>query len=336
MESYDVVIVGAGPGGLRCAEVLGDKGLRVLILEKKNTIGAKTCAGGLTVLDKNFPLPLHKTLIFRECRAVLNGKAYVVYPEYPIHTIDRIDLGQYQLNLLRRYENITVRTAATVRGITDLHVLVDEEKEISYRYLVGADGSTSTVRRYLGLKNRLFMGMHYVLPEVQERMVWFFQPGLLGSGYGWIFPHRAFTSAGVYFNPARMSAKTARKALDRLLDDYGIDYRGADFSAAPVNCLYRGIKFGNIFLVGDAAGLVSACTGEGISYALTSGEDVGRHLLDNTYAFDQIRKMLTYKRRQEFILSVFDSLPFLQTALFGLFVAFIRRPGFQRFYAGDT
>jgi len=178
--------------------------------------------------------------------------------------------------------------------------------------------------------------MHYVLPEAHERMVWFFQPRLLGSGYGWIFPHRTFTSAGVYFNPTLITAKKAREALDRLLDDYGIDYRKADFSAAPVNCLYRGIKFRNVFLVGDAAGLASACTGEGISYALTSGEDVGRHLVDNTYAFDHIRKVLIYKRRQEFILSVFDGLPFLQTAFFRLFLAFIRKPGFQRFYIGDT
>jgi flavin-dependent dehydrogenase len=34
-EKYDVVIVGAGPGGLRCAEVLGEEGKNVLIVEKK-------------------------------------------------------------------------------------------------------------------------------------------------------------------------------------------------------------------------------------------------------------------------------------------------------------
>jgi geranylgeranyl reductase len=179
------------------------------------------------------------------------------------------------------------------------------------------------------------MGMHYEIPEVHEKMVWIFHPGLLGSGYGWIFPHRTYTSAGVYFNPIRISAQKAREALNELLDDYGIDYRNARFAAAPVNCLYRGIKFGNIFLVGDAAGLVSACTGEGVAYALTSGEDVARHLLDTAYDFDNIRKILTYKKRQEFILSVFDGLPFLQTFLFRVFIELMKRPRFQRFYGGD-
>ena len=334
MEFYDVVIVGAGPGGLKCAEVLGGRDLSVLILEKKDTVGGKTCAGGLTVLDKNFPLPLHKILTFRECRAVLNGKTYIVCPEHPIHTIDRIDLGQYQLDLLRRYENITVRTATAVRDITARHILADEEKKISFRYLVGADGSTSIVRRYLGLESSLYVGMHYVLPEVHERMVWFFQPRLLGSGYGWIFPHRTFTSAGVYFNPTLITAKKAREALDRLLDDYGIDYRKAGFSAAPVNCLYRGIRFGNIFLAGDAAGLVSASTGEGISYAMVSGADVARHLLDHTYDFDNIRKILSVKRRQELVLSLFDRLPYLQTTLFRIFFRLIKIPGLRKYYSG--
>jgi geranylgeranyl reductase family protein len=335
MESYDVVIVGAGPAGLKCAEALGGTGLSVLVLEKRNTIGQKTCAGGLTVLNKNFHLPFDMTLTFREYLIILNGKEHVLASAHPIHTIDRVDLGQYQLGLVRRHENITIRTDTAVRDITDTNILTDGGNKIAYRYLVGADGATSIVRKYLGLENRLYMGMHYVIPEVHEKMVWIFHPGLLGSGYGWIFPHRSYTSAGVYFNPNRISPQKAREALNELLDDYGIDYRNARFAAAPVNCLYRGIKFGNIFLVGDAAGLVSAGTGEGIAYALTSGEDVARHLLDTDYDFDNIRKILTYKKRQEFILSVFDRLPILQTFLFRVFGKLIKKPRFQKFYGGD-
>jgi geranylgeranyl reductase len=250
MESYDVVIVGAGPAGLKCAEVLGGSGLNVLVLEKKDTVGQKTCAGGLTVLNKNFLLPFDKTLTFREYHIVLNRKEHVLASAHPIHTIDRVDLGQYQLGLVRRHENIMIRTTAAVRGITDTHILTDEGKKIAYsiRY---ADGATSSVRKYLGLENRLYMGMHYVIPEVHEKMVWIFQPGLLGSGYAWVFPHRSYTSAGVYFNPVRISAQKAREALNELLDDYGIDYRNA-LAAAPVNCLYKGIKFEYLF-AGDAA-----------------------------------------------------------------------------------
>jgi heterodisulfide reductase subunit A-like polyferredoxin len=46
---------GCRPAGLKCAEVLGGTGLSILVLEKNNTIGQKTCAGGLSVLDRKFP-----------------------------------------------------------------------------------------------------------------------------------------------------------------------------------------------------------------------------------------------------------------------------------------
>jgi len=334
MEFYDVVIVGAGPAGLKCAEVLGGTNLSVLLLEERDTIGQKTCAGGLTSLARNFSLPLHKARAFSEYHMLLNRRAYIMTQMNPIHIIDRLELGQYQLDLVLRHENITVERGTAVREITRSHVLLDGGRKISFRYLVGADGSTSIVRRYLGLKNRLYLGMHYEFPEVHEKMVLFFRPALLGSGYGWIFPHRTFTSAGVYINPARVPARKAKDALGTLLEEYGIDYRKASFSAAPVNCLYRGIRFGNIFLAGDAAGLVSASTGEGISYAMVSGADVARHLLDHTYDFDNVRKILSVKRRQELVLSLFDRLPYLQTTLFRIFFSLIKIPGLQKYYSG--
>ena len=48
MKIVDVVIIGAGPGGLKCAETLGNSSLKVLLLEKNSEVGPKVCAGGLT------------------------------------------------------------------------------------------------------------------------------------------------------------------------------------------------------------------------------------------------------------------------------------------------
>ena len=48
---YDVIIVGAGPAGLRCAEILGKSELSVLLLEKNAKMGQKVCAGGITRKD---------------------------------------------------------------------------------------------------------------------------------------------------------------------------------------------------------------------------------------------------------------------------------------------
>lgn len=335
MESYDVIIVGAGPAGLRCAEALGDTDFSVLLLERKNSVGHKVCAGGLRLPAGYLTMPKNSTVVFGRHHFVLNGKGYVITLRKPLHIVNRPDLGQYQLGLTKKYRNITVETGTSVTHLDNKRVVLEDDRKIRFRYLVGADGSNSMVRRYLGLPNKLYRGLRYVIPGNHDKLVWFFSPDLLGSGYGWIFPHKNFTSAGVFFNPDLISAKRAREALDKLLLDYGLDFRAAKLEGASVNCLYRGVEFNNIFLAGDAAGLPSACTGEGIVYAIVSGDDVARHIIDSTYCFDGIKQLLRYKRRQEAVLYIFDKLSRYQSYLFRIFISLLKRPAFQKFYSGD-
>ena len=48
MQSFSVIIVGAGPGGLACASLLAEHGVDVLVLERKPKVGPKVCGGGIT------------------------------------------------------------------------------------------------------------------------------------------------------------------------------------------------------------------------------------------------------------------------------------------------
>jgi len=57
MEKFDAVIVGAGPGGLKCAEILAKNGKSVLVLEKNDTIGRKICAAGITLKAMRYGIP---------------------------------------------------------------------------------------------------------------------------------------------------------------------------------------------------------------------------------------------------------------------------------------
>src|SRR5690606_22871105 len=48
MESVEHIVVGAGPAGLRAAQVLAEAGRDVVVLEKNARVGPKTCGGGLS------------------------------------------------------------------------------------------------------------------------------------------------------------------------------------------------------------------------------------------------------------------------------------------------
>ncbi len=62
-NTYDVIILGAGPAGLKYAEELKNTKLSVLLIKKNQIIGPKICAGGLTRLADGFDYPKDKTII---------------------------------------------------------------------------------------------------------------------------------------------------------------------------------------------------------------------------------------------------------------------------------
>lgn len=157
-------------------------------------------------------------------------------------------------------------------------------------YLVGADGATGRVARGLGL-----MADRWALAAIESEVVadepgmahWQDRLGLdlgtLHASYGWVFPKGDHLSVGVGGLP--------------ILDDYGSrlkEYDAMHTSArVPVigrvlrrhgyllPCRRPGapVQRGRALLVGDAAGLVEAFTGEGIYWAIRSGQLAARAIV---------------------------------------------------------
>ncbi len=335
MDRYDVAIIGAGPAGLQCALALGGSGLRVVLLEKKSVVGPKVCAGALTALNDSFALPADRMRIFEQQYVVLNTSERIISLVRPLRTIDRYDLGQFQLNRLLTQGTVEVRTNISAVSLSRTELALSDGGTIGFRFLVGADGSASLVRRFLDLAAEYYSGMHYLIPGNFDRMVWFFMPRLIGTGYAWIIPHMSSVSAGVYFNPRRVPVKNAWEALHRCLDRYGVERGSIQPESASINCRYHGLQFGNFFLAGDAAGLPSAATGEGIAYALASGEEVARRILaGKESASPRFEALLRHKAVQEKIMARIDSLPHLQTPLFHIYFSLSRYLWMQKKLTG--
>lgn len=310
METFDVIIVGGGPAGLECARELSRSQLRVLLLEKNAVFGDKLCAGGITLKDLKV-LPLPDELIQQNIhRAALNSRrrtAETLTLQPYVFTIDRLELGAYQRSLLDN-TGVEVRTGSQVTRIVDHKLILKTGEEYGFRYLVGADGYASVVRRHLGLKVRhRLMGMQYTLPveKEQAKLEMFLDARRFHLWYAWIFPHGGSIAVGCCWDPERISTQKVKQGFHAWLEEKGMETGQSSLESCPIACDYQGYDFGQIFLVGEAAGLTSGFTGEGIYQALVSGQEVAKKILDPEHQAEAMSQVLKYNRTLDRMMAVF-------------------------------
>ncbi len=162
MEKYETVIVGAGPGGLKAAETLAKAGKEVLVLEQKEVIGDKVCGGLLSL--KDFEIGIPKKIVDRKFKKAIfhtpMQKTVIKEKDLLLATIDRKVLGKWMAKQALK-AGAEIMTKSRVDKIGNDYVAVGNKK-IKFKYLIGADGTNSLVRKYLGItKNRIGMGIQY-------------------------------------------------------------------------------------------------------------------------------------------------------------------------------
>ncbi len=324
MKHYDVIIVGAGPAGLRCAEVLGKSGKSILILEKKSVIGPKVCAGGLTrkALElMDIPENLLEYKISNSIIRAPENTHYGTLPDPVIYMIDRHQFGQWQASKLKK-SNIEIRIHSKLSKIQENKIIINGQEECSYTYLVGADGANSFVRKHLKLPvKKKLVTLQYKIPVTgSDRFELILNSGFFNSGYAWIFPHKSFLSVGCAVDPKYFPAQKLKTGFHKWLEQNNFNIAQAKYESFPVNYDYQGYAFGNIFLAGEAAGLASGLTGEGIYQALVSGEEIAKLIIDKNYVSKPMIEILNYNKTQLRILQVFYFAGPFRNSLYNLII----------------
>lgn len=346
MEDIEHLIVGAGPAGLRAAQVLAEAGREVLVLEKRPEIGPKTCAGGLTLktMDRLERLGLPRDVALRSVGHVAFGGSRAVALDHEltvVYTLARRQLGQYQLTWCRGAgAEVCAGVAAREIDLSGQTVACDGRR-IRWRHLIGADGADSGVRRALRLPSpRAYFAAEYNIPGGRlEPLRVECDPAALKNGYFWVFPHRAYTSFGAVAPKHLVAPSVLRRYLDGRLAALGVAPAGAPFEGATLEVEFHGFHFpGQVHLVGDAAGVPSSLTAEGIYAALVTGEEVARGILEPSYRTADTASWLRVKRRHD-RLARFMSWRFGRAAAFPVLAALAwlrpaRRPMAEWFLAG--
>lgn len=298
------LIIGAGPGGLSCAKTLATSGITPLVLERKRVVGPKVCAGGITWGGLISRVPEHlaeRTFPTQHIRSPLQA-INITEKDPIIATVNRSKLGQY-MSQQAMDAGAEIRCGVFLKKIHKNLALVQNrdtgvQEEISFDYLVGADGSASLVRRHLRLVSKhLGIGINYQIPGSSPQMEWHLNNRLFKNGYAWIFPHAESTSVGAYVDKKAMRAGELKSNLIKWAKDQDIALEKHPAKAEYINYDYQGWKFNRTFLVGDAAGLASGLTGEGIYPAIISGEEVASTILDSNHSTATMERLITNHNR---------------------------------------
>lgn len=125
----------------------------------------------------------------------------------------------------------------------------------------------------------------YYIPGQSHCMRIQFLEGL--HGYIWIFPRTGHFSAGICGKLSGQSTAQLRRLLENSLREFGLEFEGAKFyshvlpALQPATLREAPVSGEGWAIIGDAAGFVDPITGEGLYYALKSGELLAQALLGN-------------------------------------------------------
>jgi flavin-dependent dehydrogenase len=166
------------------------------------------------------------------------------------------------------------------------------------KFVVAADGALSTVARTIGMEDGrvLIPAVEWEVTVPSEQLDRFrgiarFDFGLLPHGYAWAFPKRQHLSIGVLSMVQREGElkRTIMQYLDRLgcRDMTQVEQHGFVIPIRPRKGPFVDQR---VVLVGDAAGFADPVTGEGISFALRSGQLAAQSLVDGNLDEEPVRQ----------------------------------------------
>jgi flavin-dependent dehydrogenase len=334
-QSYDVVIVGAGPAGSVLAKLIGNT-YKVLLLEKRDFYkplysGLQKCCGGL--LDSSAQEMLAKL-------GLALPKEVLCAPQpFGIKAID-LNSGQSR-NFQRNYINIDreafdawlcglIPPSVNIKFNTwfQNHRQIDDElivryteegqsfgtkivHEVKTKVLVGADGAISAVRQKLnisGPKRKYFSIQEWFAEATPLNAYGAFFDNRISDFYSWTIPKGDALIVGASF-PARKNCferfelfkQELRKQGYKIESEKSFRKNGA-FILRPGTFFQTTTGKGNVALIGEAGGFISPSSAEGISFAMKTACALAESLLNHFPHWQNSYKKKLWKVRFSIIL----------------------------------
>lgn len=294
MPDFDVVVIGGGPAGAAAAITSSRSGLEVLLVELGGPFRHKACGGvlppvtadlisdtlGRSIPESVMSTPRELGLYYVPPSGRVNGGAV---RNYRLLNVNRDLLDQW-LRKLAQEEGVEIRYETSFLRFQDsdpIRVFLAKKDgtvlKITTRYLIGADGVHSRVRKQLyGVEEKLL----HILQESWraegnfDDCFYALFNGSISPAYGYVIPKDGLLVFGVGAPRAYLKCITAYliRFKDWLKEEFAFregSLEGREIWAIPYGFVRKGVR--DIILIGDAAGLCNSLSGEGVRWAIESG-----------------------------------------------------------------
>ena len=317
-EQYEVLIVGGGPAGLAAAEAAAKQGARTLVLERQNEIGYPVhTSGGSWVSDmKALNIPEHlyhpiTKVVFvsprREVTLNYNPAVACVIDVRGVyqHLAGRAVAAGATLRVRHTVEQ-TLMDGDAIKGVT---AKTHTSERATFRAPVTIDASGFS--RHIGVRTDMGKAFHrygygaeydmYAPNYPQDELYLIMGGAYAPHGYAWVFPRgngRVRLGVGVLHPDCDADARPYLDSIIRDLPQLTEKFRGASPveyhtglfpSEGPLERFSRD----GLLLAGDSGGHGSTLVGEGIRFAIYSGQMAGRVAAEGVKAGDTSANFLS-------------------------------------------
>ncbi len=284
---YDVIIIGGGPSGASAGRRAGKLGLKTLLLEKENFPRYKPCGGGLSehamsYLDFELPQDVIEWDV-TGAKIIFRDQSIEVHKDHRVSVL--VSRSKFDNFLLEKAKEtgIEVHTgekALCCREMPDCIEVDTRQGTYQAKFAIiaeGAQGLIKTCVRPADNKDEYGICLVTEVPadesEIEKRLgkATELHFGVAGGGYGWIFPHKTYYSVGIggiikdFPHPKESMLEFLKK------NGFSGEYK-LHGHKIPWGGLKRKVMGSRVLLSGDAAGFVDAFSGEGLAYAISSGQ----------------------------------------------------------------
>lgn len=279
LNSTDVFVIGGGPAGLAAAIAARQRGLRVMVADGMRPPIDKACGEGLmpdglaALGQLGLQLPLAEAYPFRGIRFLSHTRSSdALFPDGERGLAIRRTILHRLMSESAAQVGADLLWGTPVTGISAAGVHVGKSF-VRARWIVGADGSNSRVRRWAGLDGchrprlRYAFRQHFCVAPWTDHMEvhW----GERCQGYATAVSGNQVCVALASHNPNLRLEEGLRDLpwLRKRLE--GAEAFTTERGAITGNRRLKHVWRGNVALLGDAAGTVDAITGEGLGLAFS-------------------------------------------------------------------